>query len=218
MIYTVKKQPLQPFFDNYVAYMMPDDWEDATHRDGEYSEVYGLGEFTKGKTCMEIGCATAYMGMYLSQFVEKMFGVDDLSAHPWTDNWMQRIHKYKEWQTGRFTLVPGNAAILPFRDNFFDSVFTISVLEHFVGNDDSLCAKEVARVLKPGGFFFGSVDFNPWTEYPLVEHPEARGYTYESFTGCVAQYFKPTNIEYNDEIPRSFDGLLPLYFRLENYG
>lgn len=215
MIYTVRKSPLQPFFENYVAYIAPDDWKDATHRDGEYSEVYSLGEFTEGKTCLEIGCATAYMSMYLSQFVRKMFGVDDLSAHPWTDNWMQRIHKYKEWQTGQFTLVPGNAAILPFRDNFFDSVFTISVLEHFVGDDDSLCAKEVARVLKPNGLFFGSVDFNPWTEYPLPGYPEARGYTYESFTERVAQHFEPTDVEYNNDIPADFDGFLPLYFRLK---
>ena len=220
MIYTVRKYPLQPFFDKYVAYMIPEDWEDATHRDWEYSEVYGLGdgEFTEGKTCLEIGCATAYMGMYLSKFVGKMYGVDNLSAHPWTDNWMQRIHKYKEWQTGQFTLVPCNAAVLPFRDNFFDSVFTVSVLEHFVDNDDSLCAQEVARVLKPGGIFFGSVDFNPWTEYPLVKSPEARMYTYESFTKRVAQHFKPTDIDHNPDLHKDFGGVLALYFRLKAHG
>lgn len=220
MIYTVRKYPLQPFFTNYVNYIFPEDWEDATHRDWEYSEVYGIGDggFTKGETCLEIGCATAYMGLYLSQFVEKLFGVDDLSAHPWTDNWMRRIHKYKEWQTGQFTLVPGNAAVLPFRDNFFDLVFTVSVLEHFVDNDASLCAQEIVRVLKPGGTFFGSVDFNPWSEYPRVEYPEDRVYTSESFIERIARYFKPTAIGEIGEFPNDFTGLLPLYFRLENDG
>jgi len=218
MIYTVRKYPLQPFFNNYVNYMLPEDWEDATHRDWEYSEVNGLGEWNKNHKVLEIGCATSYMGMYLSRFVDKMFGVDDLSAHPWTDNWMQRIGKYKEWQTGQFAFVPCNAAVLPFRDNFFDSVFTISVLEHFVGDGDSLCAKEVVRVLKPNGLFFGSVDFNPCTEYPRAKYPETRLYTCESFIERIARNFKPTTIGKMGQFPDDFTGVLPLYFRLENYG
>jgi len=40
---------------------------------------------------------------------------------------------------------------LGFRDNTFDKVYSISVLEHIPGDGDTRTMKELARVLKPGG-------------------------------------------------------------------
>jgi SAM-dependent methyltransferase len=47
------------------------------------------------------------------------------------------------------TDVRGVGEQLPFRDHSFDAVFSLSVLEHV--KDPFACAREIARVLKPGG-------------------------------------------------------------------
>lgn len=44
-----------------------------------------------------------------------------------------------------------NARSLTYKSNFFDVVYSISVLEHISGEGDSLAIKEIERVLKPGG-------------------------------------------------------------------
>jgi SAM-dependent methyltransferase len=49
----------------------------------------------------------------------------------------------------RHTDVVGDAHALPFRDNIFDRVFAFNVFEHL--RDPAIAAREIHRVLKPGG-------------------------------------------------------------------
>lgn len=54
---------------------------------------------------------------------------------------------------------------LPFKDNTFDAVFSIAVLEHV--RDPFRCAAEISRVLKPGGELYCCVPFlQPLHGYP----------------------------------------------------
>ncbi|WP_038379527.1 class I SAM-dependent methyltransferase [Bradyrhizobium elkanii] len=54
---------------------------------------------------------------------------------------------------------------LPFKDNTFDAVFSIAVLEHV--RDPFKCANEISRVLKPGGQLYCCVPFlQPLHGYP----------------------------------------------------
>ena len=55
------------------------------------------------------------------------------------------------------TDVRGIAERLPFRDNSFESVISIAVLEHVKNPFE--CAKEIVRVLKPGGTLYVDVPF-----------------------------------------------------------
>jgi SAM-dependent methyltransferase len=63
------------------------------------------------------------------------------------------------------TDVLGVGEELPFQDNVFDAVFSLAVLEHV--KDPFRCAKEIARVLKPGGKLYCVVPFlQPLHGYP----------------------------------------------------
>lgn len=63
------------------------------------------------------------------------------------------------------TDVRGVGEVLPFTDNAFDAVLSIAVLEHV--KDPFLCAREIARVLKPGGDLMCCVPFlQPLHGYP----------------------------------------------------
>jgi len=63
------------------------------------------------------------------------------------------------------TDVRGVAERLPFQDNVFDAVFSFAVLEHV--RDPFACAREMLRVLKPGGKLYCVVPFlQPFHAYP----------------------------------------------------
>jgi SAM-dependent methyltransferase len=63
------------------------------------------------------------------------------------------------------TDVLGTGEDLPFADGVFDAVLSLSVLEHV--RDPFACAREITRVLKPGGDLYASVPFlQPYHGYP----------------------------------------------------
>lgn len=63
------------------------------------------------------------------------------------------------------TDVRGVGERLPFRDGVFDAAFSLSVLEHVT--DPFACARELARVLKPGGVLYCVVPLlQPYHGYP----------------------------------------------------
>jgi SAM-dependent methyltransferase len=63
------------------------------------------------------------------------------------------------------TDVVGVGEMLPFRDNTFDAVLSLAVLEHV--KDPFTCAQEISRVLKPGGKLICCVPFlQPYHGYP----------------------------------------------------
>lgn len=63
------------------------------------------------------------------------------------------------------TDVLGVGEVLPFRDETFDMVVSVAVLEHV--KDPFRCAKEIMRVLKKGGTLFSAIPFlQPYHGYP----------------------------------------------------
>jgi SAM-dependent methyltransferase len=63
------------------------------------------------------------------------------------------------------TDILGIAEVLPFKNETFDGIISVAVLEHV--KHPFQCAEEICRVLKPGGWLFCSVPFlQPYHGYP----------------------------------------------------
>ena len=58
---------------------------------------------------------------------------------------------------GTHPSVVGDAHAMPFPDGFFDAILHVYVFEHL--QDPSKAAREIFRVLKPGGYMLGIVPF-----------------------------------------------------------
>lgn len=123
---------------NYDAYYQTDSGKmvDAI----EKGIISGLLAHTKGKKMLELGCGT---GHWTSFFIENKFdvtAVDNSEA-------MLEIARKKAIDA-RFLLA--DAAKLPFENNSFDTVASITMLE-FVDEQQKVM-HEMYRVLKKGGY------------------------------------------------------------------
>ncbi len=101
----------------------------------------GLALIEKHRDGLVLDCGAGSRGVYYQNVINF-----EIAVYPSTD-------------------VRGVGEVLPFKDNSFDAVISIAVLEHV--KDPWLCAKEIIRVLKPGGDLLCCVPFlQPMHGYP----------------------------------------------------
>ena len=103
---------------------------------------------------LDVGCGIGFVFEYLSgrQFSFHTFGVDISD---------QAIEKAKKRLAGQQNLEVRLKTLddqtLPFEDNYFSLVTSFDVLEHLDETDIDATLGEIARVIRPGGTFYGAV-------------------------------------------------------------
>ena len=75
-------------------------------------------------------------------------------------------------EQSRYVIETQDARTLTYRDESFDRVFSVSVVEHIPDDGDARAMQEIARVLKPGGLVCLTV---PWSDRGYVEEFHAPG-------------------------------------------
>ena len=103
---------------------------------------------------LDIGCGVGFVVEYLSgrSFDLNAFGVDI------SDTAIEKSRiRLKDVPGSNQRLTVLNNQTLPFEDNFFSLVTCFDVLEHLDEVDINATLKEIDRVIRPGGVFFGSV-------------------------------------------------------------
>lgn len=152
-----------------------------------------LGGAVNGGMALEIGCGRgAGVEVILQQFhAAHVSGIDlDPLQIERARNRLQG--KYD----GRFTLIQGDAELLPFADASFDAVFDFGALHHVP--DWQRAISEIRRVLKPGGtFFFEEVTraaLERWIYRTFLQHPAENRFSEAEFLQEVGAHgMKPAS-------------------------
>lgn len=105
--------------------------------------------FNKGNRCLEVGCGRGSISSYFS---EAGYDCTLLDISPEVINSAKKIFKKNKLKAKFYV---GDANLLPFKDNSFDIIVSIGLLEHF--EDVEKTISEQIRVLDKGGIFIGYV-------------------------------------------------------------
>jgi ubiquinone/menaquinone biosynthesis C-methylase UbiE len=136
-----------------------------------------IKSLSPGASILEIGCGGGQMREKLLQ---------DGFSYIGTDISKSRVYDFLQAHGGPDILCDSH--FLPFRDQQFDLVYSAAVTEHLAC--PYLVAQEVARVLKPGGYYLGNVSFlEPWHDNSYF-HMSPLGV----FENLVQAGFEPKNI------------------------
>lgn len=144
----------------------PDFWQGWRESDNPYRKyksdrdrrlVLDLLDLHEDERVLEVGCGYGWISQALWGAAEiKWFGVDRSA---------EMIHHLRQIPSrGKAQAAMADAVRLPFQDGVFDKVLCTGVLMHVV--ESELAARELVRVLRPGGRLVCSVN-NALSPYAL---------------------------------------------------
>ena len=106
---------------------------------------------------VDIGCGTSPFPLFLS-FCDKKITAADISFHDLNIQKTSSGFHYPAEKLPNF--ICANSQSLPFKNDSFDKLFCISVIEHLPGETDLKTISEALRILKPDGKAFFSFEMN----------------------------------------------------------
>jgi SAM-dependent methyltransferase len=124
----------------------------------EFRLVQEAGNFQRTDRVLDIGSPKL-----LSIYLAKTLGADVYATD--IDDYFvpeySRLRSMEKLPPDKFHVQVEDGCHLTYQDNFFSKVFSVSVLEHIPEDGDAACAKEIGRVLAPGGRCMITVPFSP---------------------------------------------------------
>ncbi|AGL03435.1 class I SAM-dependent methyltransferase [Desulfoscipio gibsoniae] len=175
----------------------------------EKDAVLGYLEIKDGMSVLDIGCGTGNYTLLLSRQGLRVTGLDI------SPGMLARARAKAEEAHLDVELLQGDATALPFGDNSFDAVLSVSALE-FMPHPDKVL-REAYRVLKPGGRLVVGVlgQDSAWGRYyadkvrrnPGSVFSQAKLYTLEELRSAMpgagvqarAVLFTPPDFDYTNE-------------------
>ena len=122
---------------------------DYENRTVEQQAAFMLPYLHSGMNLLDVGCGPGSITLGLAKAVSpgRVTGIDHDSVH------VEAAEKLAEDQgITNVAFQTGNALTLPFEEGTFDAAFENNVFVH-LSEDAGNAAKEIYRVLRPGGFF-----------------------------------------------------------------
>ncbi|MES9862326.1 MAG: class I SAM-dependent methyltransferase, partial [Candidatus Thiodiazotropha sp. 4PDIVS1] len=111
-----------------------------------HSSIHSINESYENKRILDFGCGCGRLIKYLSRFSDNnnFYGTDiDDEAITWCQNELSNMGKF---------LTNKVMPPLPFDDNFFDVIYSISVFTHLPEEMQFAWLEELGRITKRGGY------------------------------------------------------------------
>lgn len=124
----------------------------------EFRLVFNELQATATDKILDVG-SPKLLSLYLADKVGAQVFSTDIEKYFIHD--FQKFQRQQAIPDDRFHPMIADGRNLPFPDNHFSMAYSISVLEHIPLEGDSVCAKELGRVLRPGGRCVVTVPFSP---------------------------------------------------------
>ena len=105
-----------------------------------------------GEKILDVGCGD---GIFTNDLIKRGYDITGLDISDGALKIAKERAQKMELETAKVKYIKASAGKMPFKDNSFDKIFSISTFEHI--KDDDAAFKECVRVLKPGGIFILSV-------------------------------------------------------------
>lgn len=111
-----------------------------------------MKELPREAMILDVGSGRGLFAKKLAEAGYKVIGVD------FESNIVEKTNKeVKNWGLeGRLRFVEGSALDIPFTDESFDGVCDFGLMENLYKEDWPEYAREISRVLKPGGFYLNT--------------------------------------------------------------
>ena len=143
-----------------------------------------------GMRVLEIGCGSGAFTVDVARAVGAKGSVYALDIqNDMLEQLKRKLKKDENRDIRNITCVLGDAHALPFKDNFFDLVYLVTVLQEIPDKPRAL--KEIRRVLKSGGIL-AVTELLPDPDYPLksttIKMGERAGFTVDRVSGNFFNY------------------------------
>ena len=130
-----------------------------------------------GEAILDIGCGAGSLDRQLAQrlVAQRLGAANPITAIDVNPFWLREAEALaaEDGLAGMIRFVPGNAEAVPFPDNSFDAVFSVTVLEEC---DADRAIAEMMRVVRPGGrigIVVRATDLPQWWNLDLPDSPES---------------------------------------------
>jgi SAM-dependent methyltransferase len=127
-------------------------------RSVEFRLVWEHGDFQRGEHVLDVGSPKPF-SLYLARSVGAI--VDSTDIEDYFIDEFSLLRSATGVPPERMPIRAEDGRALSYPDAQFDKVYSVSVIEHIPDGGDSDCARELGRVLKPGGACLITVPFWP---------------------------------------------------------
>src|SRR3990170_5088187 len=174
---------------------------------GDYCQMADeIAQLAGGARLLDWGCGYGHMSWLLRRRGCEVVGLTVPDENNLSDSWRLLVR-----EQGLKVVVADDEVALPFEDASFDVVLSCGVLEHV--QDEAGSLREIARVLKPGGFFFvyqlpNRLSAVEWLSERLVHVAHERRYGRREVWALLAGAgFSIVSQRYGSMIPKNLDRL-----------
>lgn len=144
----------------------------------------------KGMKVLEVGCGSGAYITFVARAIGKKGKVYALDIQPkMLEQLKKKLSRLENKDIKNIKIIKSGAYKMPFKNNFFDAVYMITVLEEIPNKQKAL--KEIKRVLKPKGILAVTellVDPDYALKSTTIKTGEKAGFIFDKASGNLWNY------------------------------